>query len=74
MDALEILEELRGEISDILSNYHFSLQQIQTKHKSALDTTDSRYIDMERKARYAILAYGTALQLVDALIREQTRQ
>lgn len=74
MDHLAILYSIRNELNEIITNYNNSLRHIESKHKSTLNETDPRYKEMEETCRYGILIYGTALQVTEHLIREQTIQ
>lgn len=73
MDHASVLAELHKEIKQIMENYEVSLTHA-TRKKSAGDIDDP-YVTDECKLyiQYAILAYGTALQNVEHLIREKNK-
>jgi len=71
MDRVSVLKELHAEIKQVMENYQVAL--IHTTKRGKYEYNDQPEITEECKLyiRYAILAYGTALNLVETILREE---
>ena len=69
MANLEILEILRKELNTTVGHYHDRLSHSRGGLMGPNGEVEKHDPELQEYCEYACLAYGTALQLVDHLIR-----